>query len=407
MKKLLSLAICSMYLTCLSQQDLTQWRGPERNGIYPEKNLLTRWPSGGPSLLWKFDKMGKGYSSAAVTRDRVFCAGSVDSTLVIFSFDLIGNLLWDKKLGPEWNAIFPGTRSTPLICDGMGYITSGLGVLYCFDASTGMIKWKKDLFNEMDGKNIRWGFTENLVVDGNRLYCTPGGINANVVALDRMTGQVIWKSKGNGEVSACCSPIVIAWGGKKFFITMTENSLISIDTETGTLVWKHELEEDTHANTPIFHEGYLCSYDCSSEGRGGIMLKVSEDGKSIREVWKNTVIRSSQGDGVLIGDHLYRYSPTKKQLYCIDWKTGTEKFSYPLNTPLLTIIAAEGMLYCYSFTGDVYLFGIGNDSFELRGKFILPGNKKEHCAHPVIKDGKLFLRIDEILYVYAIAKTTS
>ncbi|MHC1705117.1 MAG: PQQ-binding-like beta-propeller repeat protein [Tenuifilaceae bacterium] len=387
-------------LESFSQHEMSQWRGPNRNGVYPEKNLLTKWPDGGPKLLWKFEELGKGYSSAAVTSTRVYTAGSIDSSLYIFSFDLGGKLIWKNKLGPEWNKDFPGTRSTPLIYDELGYVTSGLGMLYCFETQTGTVKWKKDLFNELSGKNVQWGFTDNLIIDGNKLICTPGGNKDNVVALDRINGNIIWRSAGNGEPSAYSSPIIVQRNGKKFFVTMTAKSLISIDVETGLLAWKQNLVGDSHSNTPIYQDGFLCGWD----GVGGAIIKISEDGKSTQEAWKNSRIRMPQGDGVLLNDNLFSYNQGQKKLFCFDWKTGNEKYFYPIDATILTIIAANDMLYCYSFNyGEVLLIKPNGSSFELMGKFTLPGNKKEHCAHPVIKDGRLYFRIDNILYAYSIS----
>lgn len=384
------------------QGDIAQWRGPSRNGVYPATNLLTSWPAAGPKMAWKYENLGQGYSSAAVTSDCVFTAGSIDSTLFIFAFDLNGKLLWRSKMGPEWKGDFPGTRSTPVICGELGYMASAMGVLYCFETSGGRIRWTKNLFRDFDGKNVRWGFTENMAIDGDKLFCTPGGKSSNVIALNRMTGATIWKSPGNGELSAYCSPVIIHHSGRKYFITMTSHHLFALDVNTGAKVWEFPLEGEDHANTPLYRDGYLCAYDCASDGTGGIMLKISEDGKSVNEAWKNNRIRCSQGDGILMGNRLYRYNAYRKKLYCFDWLTGAEKYSVAINAPILTLVAADGLLYGYSFTGEVYLLKPGEASFSEMGRFTLPGNMKEHCAHPVIAHGKLFLRINNCLFVYSI-----
>lgn len=394
-------------LPVFGQLEIAQWRGPARNGVYPAGNLLTSWPSGGPKLLWKYEEGGKGYSSAAVTSDRVFTAGSIDSTLYIFALDHTGRLLWRSKMGPEWNGDFPGTRSTPLICGDLGYMTSAMGVLYCFETSDGRLRWTKNLFRDFDGKNVRWGFTENMVLEGDKLFCTPGGKNANVIALNRLTGEVIWKSSGNGEPSAYCSPLVIDHKGAKYFVTMTAHHLIALDINTGKMIWKYPLEGEDHANTPLYRDGYLCAYDCASDGTGGIMLKVSDDGQSVTQVWKNVRIRSGQGDGVLIGNQLFRYNGSRKKLVSFDWLTGTEQYSLALNVPILTLVAADGLLYGLSFNGEMYLLRPGEASFEETGRFTLPGNMKEHCAHPVIHDGRLYLRINNCLFVYSIGRNLS
>lgn len=402
MRTILFLALLFVSIECFSQQDVAQWRGPNRNGVYPEKNLLPKWPDGGPKLLWRYDAIGKGYSSAAVTSDRVFTAGLVDGSLSVFSFDLKGKLLWKNTLGPEWNdeKKFPGTRSTPLIYDGLGYIASGLGMLYCFDTKTGKVNWTKNLFKDFDGSNVDWGFTENMVVDGNKLFCTPGGSNDNVVALDRTTGKVIWKSKGSGEPCAYSSPIIIERNGKRFFVTMSKRSIFSINIENGSLVWKQSLVGDSHANTPIFNDGLLCAYD----GIGGVVWRISDDGLSISEAWKNNLIRLPQGDGVVFGGNLFTFNSNKNQIYCFDWNSGVIKYSYPIKASIVTIISAEGLLYCCNFNqGDVYLLKPNGSSFELMGKFTLPGNQTEHCAHPVIKDGRIYFRINNMLFAYSIA----
>lgn len=400
MRKLIVFAILFSCLESYAQHEVAQWRGPNRNGVYPEMNLLAKWPAEGPKLLWKNEEIGLGYSSAAVTSNRLYTAGSIDSSIYIFSFDLNGKLIWKNKLGPEWNKDFPGTRATPLIYDGLGYITSGKGMLYCFDAQTGSVKWKKDLFNDLNGKSVQWGYTDNLIVDGNKLICTPGGVKDNVVALDKNNGNIIWRSNGNGEPSAYCSPIIIEKNGKKYFITMTLRSLISLDLETGALVWKQSLIGDCHANTPIYSQGLLCGYDVV----GGSVLKLADDGKSVQVAWKNSKIRTAQGDGVVINDDLFSFNSNQKVVYCVDWKTGKEKYSYNLNTRMLTLIAAEGLLYCYSFDrGEVHLLKPNGKSFDLVGNFTLPGNRDEHCAHPVIKDGRIYFRIDNMLFAYSIS----
>jgi outer membrane protein assembly factor BamB len=407
MRTILSVLFSLIWLIGSAQTNIAQWRGPSRNGLYPETNLLTSWPAGGPKLLWKYEDIGKGYSSAAVTSDRVFTAGAIDSTLYVFALDHSGKLLWKSKMGPEWNRDFPGTRSTPVICGELGYMASAMGVLYCFETSTGRIRWARDLFRDFDGKNVRWGFTENMVLEGDKLFCTPGGKNANVIALNRLTGDVIWKSGANGEPSAYCSPVVIDHNGSKYFITMTTHHLIALDINTGTMIWKFPLEGEDHANTPLYRDGLLCAYDCASDGQGGIMLKISDDGKSVNEVWKNSRIRCSQGDGILIGNYLYRYNSHRKKLCCFDWLTGMEKYDLAMNAPILTLIAADGLLYGYSFNGEVVLIKPGEASFQETGRFTLPGNMKEHCAHPVIHDGRLYLRINNCLFVYSIGRNLS
>ena len=197
-------------------------------------------PENGPELLWKFEDLGLGYSSAAVTDDKVYTSGTIDSMSYIFSFGLSGNLIWKKEYDKEWSENFPGGRSTPQIYDGKGYLLTGLGKLICFDAEKGDFIWTKDLFRDFDGQNVFYGITENLLIDGDKLICTPGGLDANVIALNKDTGDLIWKSAGVGEKSAYCSPLIITHKEKKYLITNTAKSLISIDPDNGKLMWSYE-----------------------------------------------------------------------------------------------------------------------------------------------------------------------
>ncbi|TAJ11607.1 hypothetical protein DMA11_16260 [Marinilabiliaceae bacterium JC017] len=389
---------------CTHTPEKAQWRGPERNGIYPEKNLLTQWPEGGPQLLWKFEEVGMGYSSAAVTSEKIYTAGTIDSIGYIFSFDLQGNLLWKKEYGKEWMDVFPGTRSTPLIDDGLGYLLSGYGVLYCFQAETGENVWEKDFSKMMGGKNIQYGITENLLADGNTLYCTPGGTEANVIAMNKKTGEIIWQSKGNGEKTAYCSPILIERGGKKFFITNTANSVIAIDTRDGSLAWKYALanKQHVHANTPLYKDGYL--YVMDGFEAGSIMLEVSADGSGVKEVWRSDLLDETNGHSVRMGDEIYVSAESKKKFCCVDWKTGELKYAIRKYSPG-TVVAADGMLFCYSYMGAVGLLKPTANGFEEKGSFKLEKEKRLHISHPVIKDGRMYIRYDNTLLVYAVAQS--
>ena len=193
---------------------ITQWRGPNRNGIYPETGLLTRWPEGGPRLIWRFDSLGLGYASPLVTEDKIYTIGTHHKASSVFAFDHDGTLLWTCPLGPEWVRNYPGSRATPLIVDSLGYYFNGLGVLYCFHAERGALVWQRELKKSCGGRHRSCGFSENLVVHRDKVFCTPGGVDTNVVALDRFNGDWIWTSPGAGEISVYTNPILIERSGR-------------------------------------------------------------------------------------------------------------------------------------------------------------------------------------------------
>ncbi len=390
--------------SCMSPEagETSHWRGPNRDGIYLETNLLKEWPENGPELLWTFEELGIGYASACVTDKKIYIAGTLDSIGFLFAMDHQGKLVWKTELGPDWTETYPGFRSTPTINDGQGYILDGLGILYSFNPEDGSILWSIDLFKDFDGLQTQHGMSENLLIEGDMLFCTPGGHEYNVVALDKKTGELIWKSKGNGEKSAYCSPILIERGGKKYLITLTAKSVISIDIEDGALAWQHDLEGikyGVHANSPIYRDGYLLVSDGFEIGC--FMLKLSEDGKTVEQVWKNELMDETNGHQVVLGDYIYGAAETKKKFISIDWYTGKIRYDIRDFSPG-TVIAADGMLYCYSYNGEVGLVEPMEHGFEIRGSFKLPKERDIHISHPVIHDGILYIRYMNTLMAYDI-----
>ncbi|MCD4710345.1 MAG: PQQ-binding-like beta-propeller repeat protein, partial [Bacteroidales bacterium] len=185
MKRLISLmAICILFTDGFAQEP-TSWRGPTRDGHYPETGLLKQWPAGGPEILWSFEELGQGHSSAIVEQGFVYTTGMISETGYLFKFDLKGELVYKKEYGPEFTESFYGTRGTPTIVGDKIYLLSGHGKLYCIYNESGDIIWSKDLLKDFDCSNIRWGINESPVIDGDILYITPGGKRSNIVALNR------------------------------------------------------------------------------------------------------------------------------------------------------------------------------------------------------------------------------
>jgi outer membrane protein assembly factor BamB len=403
MRSLLFAFLISVTLNSLSSQDAAQWRGPNRDGIYNETGLLKKWPDAGPKLLWHFDGLGDGHTSAAVTGKGLFITGMINGTGNIFAFDIKGNLLWKKEYGPEWTESHNGVRSTPLVVKDKLYFLSAFGKLFCMNCSDGQTVWTLDLVKQFGAKNIQWGMTENLLFDGNVLYCTPGGSGASMVALDMNTGKEIWKSKATGETSAYCSPIVIKLQNKKIIVTIMQNSIFAFDAGTGNILWKSEfkMDPDVHPNSPVYIDGYL--FCTSGYGLGSVMLKLSADGTSVTEAWKNASCDPKIGGVVVLNGRIYGTGDRNRKFFCLDWKTGKELFSTRDLAPA-NIIADEGLLYVYSESGKVSLIEPKTDSFNVISSFPVPFGAGTHWAHLVIKDKKLYVRHGTSLMVYDIAQ---
>ncbi|MFA6400193.1 MAG: PQQ-binding-like beta-propeller repeat protein [Salinivirgaceae bacterium] len=387
----------------LVAQPIAQWRGDHRDGIYNETDLLKSWPAEGPKLMWHFDKLGDGHASAAVTENSIYTAGMVGDKGFVYALDLTGNLLWKTEYGTEWTENWNGVRSTPLVDENNIYIISSFGKLVCLNINDGSISWTVDVLNDYDGRNIQWGITENLLIDGNKLFCTPGGVDANVLALDKNSGKLIWKSNGNGEKSAYGSPTLIQVGNKKILVAQTASSIIGIDSDNGKLLWKHDQPNQwsVHPNTTVYSNGYL--YCLSGYGKGGVMLKLSSAGTSVTEVWRDPLLDSRMGGVVLVNGKIYGAGDKNKKLFCIDWNTGKEVYSANLMAPG-NVIYSDGLLYAYGENGSVGLIEPQADQFKLVSSFKVPFGANQHWAHLVIANKKLYVRHGTSLMVYDIAK---
>ena len=402
MRRLLCTILLSAMMAGVGAQDVAQWRGPNRDGVYNEKGLMKKWPDAGPKLLWHFDELGDGHTSAAVTKNGVYTNGMVEGKGVVFAFDLKGKLLWKTEYGQEWAESHNGARSTPLVVKDKIYVFGGYGQLLCLNTSNGKVIWSVDLMKQYNAPNIQWGFTENLLFDENVVYCTPGGPDASMIALDRNTGKELWKGKSTGEKSAYCSPMVVKLEGKKIIVTMMEKSICGFEATTGNLLWKFEHINKTsvHPNTPIYKDGLL--YCTTGYGKGGVMLKLAPDGTSVTEVWKNAFLDPKTGGMVVLNNRIYGTGDRNRKLFCLDWNTGQEVFSTTELAPA-NIIANDGLLYVYSESGKVSLVEPKTDGFNIICSFPVPYGANPHWAHLVIKDGKLYVRHGTSLMVYDIA----
>lgn len=383
----------------------SDWRGPNRDGIYQETNLLTEWPEGGPELLWKFSELGLGYSSPAIVGNQMFINGTIDSVSYLFNLDLNGNLNWKKAYGREFMKSYPGVRSSPIIVGEHVYVLSGIGELFCLSAIDGSKVWKVDLFSEYGAQKTQYGISESLIVDGDIIYCTPGGKEHNVIALNRFTSELVWSCKGKSEKSAYCNPLLTDINNEKYFITMTDKSVLSINAETGELAWTHPLEgikNGAHVATPYYRDGYLFLMDGFEIGV--VMLKIADDGKSAKLLWKNGLMDETNGHSVVIGDNIYGSAESKKKLICLDWHTGEVKFEIRKFAPS-TVIYADNHLYAYTYSGQLGLVQPTKTEFIDKGSFKLEKRSELHIMHPVIHNGILYVRYVNDLMAYNIQKS--
>lgn len=395
--------ILLLIINSLAAQDIAQWRGPNRDGIYNETKLLKQWPDGGPEMIWHYDELGPGHASAAVTNKMVYTTGTTDmGNGFVIALDHEGNKLWKTEIGEEWMDNFDGARSTPLIYGDKLYIMSSYGQLYCLNAETGEDIWNISLFDTYAGRNIKWGVTENLLIHNNMLFVTPGGIKDNVIALNKDTGELIWSSPGKGELSAYCSPIMVNYKGKDILVTQTAESILGIDARNGNLLWSypHPNKWSVQANSPIYYDGKI--YCFSGYGQGGVLLQLTDNGNGVEKVWTNASLDSKMGGAVLLDGRIYGSGDNNKNWYCVDWNTGEDLYSSNM-IKVGNIIYADGLLYLYGTDGKVGIVDPDSNNWDLISSFDVPYGEKWHWAHLVIHDGRLYVRHDTSLMVYDIS----
>ena len=410
--KRVSTLLLSILLTatvCFAD-DWPQFRGPNRDGKSGETGLLKEWPENGPELLWSVGGLGIGFSSVAVADGFVYTTGMIDGEGFLFAYDLAGNLKWKESYGPEWTGSYKGTRTTPTIDGQHVYVFSGTGVMVNFNAKTGEQIWQVDTLTKFDGKNIRWGMSGSPLIDGNKVYCTPGGKKGAIVALDKMTGQTIWATTGLDEPSAYSSAILIERGGNRLLIDMIQKSVICVNADNGKLIWRepYVTPSDTGAVTPTYKDGYVYVTSAVEREftRGGVMFELSADGTSVTEKWNDQTLDCCHGGVVLVDGYLYGSSfdgIPKGDWICLDWNSGEVIYKARWNGNKGSIIYADGVLYCYDEnTGAVALVKASPKAFEIISKFTVTKGSGKHWAHPAISDGRLYIRHGEALMAYDI-----
>lgn len=402
MKKTIIILLLVLTATVFLQSQVpTRWRGPASDGIYPDTGLLKNWPDTGPEMLWSFEQLGVGYSSPAFYDGYIYIPTMLGDEGYMFKLSMSGQLIWKVNYGTEYTRNYPGTRSTATIAGDLLYMLTGVGKLVCMNTNDGSVKWSKELTGDFDGIINRYGYNETIVVDGDRLYATPGGKKNNIVALNRYTGQLIWSCPGKGEKAAYCTPKIVRLAERSLLVTHTESHILGIDISNGDLLWSYpwanlRLE---HQNTPLYKDGLL--FCLSGYGMGAIMLKLKPDGSSVTKQWFSQSFDCRMGAAVLINGYLYGSGHNDPSWQCYEWTTGKKMYS-SRDLFMGAVIAADNMLYCCSEKGEIALVKPEPSSFNIISKMTIKKGTPPHWAHPVIHDGILYVPRGTALTAYKI-----
>ncbi len=428
MRKFLVLSLLMGTLPMLTAADWPQFRGPNRDGVAPDKGLLNEWPEGGPKLLWKSDFVGqRGYSSVAVAGDLVVTMGDVaaegaepkgkkgggNATSTVFALDRkTGKQKWKFGIGPG-GASYPGPRSTPTIdlAGKMIYALSQNGTLVALDFN-GKEVWRKDYKKDYGGWCGAWSYAESVLIDGDRLICTPGGDKATMLALDKKTGKEIWKGVVgySGDGAGYSSIVISNAGGVKQYVTLLANGLVGFSAADGKMLWRYGDSQDKFggntANIPTAIIDGDKIFATAGYGRGAALLTVNASGGDVKvkEEYFVKTPTTKHGGVVKVGDYIYGDAGDNGTLCCIEAKTGKtmwkrERGDAGKGSGSCSLCAADGKLFVFWQNGVVGLVEANPKEYKLLSHFKL-SPKHEAWAHPVVADGKLFIRLEETVYCY-------
>lgn len=395
-----------------SAADYPQWRGAQRNGVAAETGLLKQWPKEGPKLLWKANDIGSGYSTPSTAGDRLFLLGNegMDNEFVQAVSAKDGSRIWRTRLGkvgnPDQQPPFPAARSTPTIDGDVLFALGSDGDLACVGLADGKVRWQKNLRSDFGGKPGTWAYSESPLVDGEQVVCTPGGGEAVMIALNKKTGDLLWKTTlPEAEEAAYSSAIVVQSAGSKHYVQMLQKGLIGVDTKSGKILWRYPRTVSRfRANIPtaVARENLVFS---AGAGTGAALVRLAPKGDSMEaeEVYFSPKLPTAIGGAVLVGNFLY--GTANQGLVCIDFATGEQKWDNPGIGPA-SICVADNRLYLHGENGEVALVEATPEAYSEKGRFTPPDQpKRKHqmeksWAYPVVSNGRLYLRDHEMLWCY-------
>ena len=349
----LSLILLTIFSGVIKAQNISEFREENRTGVSAETGLLKSWPAEGPKLLWSNLELAKGNSSVSFSADAMFITGAKDGNDILYSLDMNGKILWQSVIGRSWTGAYPESRATPTVEGNRVYASSGLGDLACFDAATGKTIWTYKGSELNKGTYGNWGIAEALLIDGDKVYFSPGGPETMTLALNKTNGTVIWKSKTLNDKPGYVSPILVNYAGKKMLINVSLRHLFAVDVSNGEILWQVANQgvamggDFIKCTTPLFKDGMV--YTTGGYDTGGMMVKIAADGKSASIVWTDSVLDDHHGGVVLVNGYIYGSNWLNNgdgNWCCIEWATGKKMWEEHWNCKG-SIISAEGKLYIY------------------------------------------------------------
>ncbi|MEI7935881.1 MAG: PQQ-binding-like beta-propeller repeat protein [Verrucomicrobiota bacterium] len=390
--------------------DWPQWRGPQRNGISAETGLLAEWPKEGPKLVWQVKDIDSGYSTPSVVGDRLYLLSNqgLDNEFVQMLDAKGGKRIWSQRIGkvgnPDQQPNYPAARSTPTVDGEWVYAFGSDGDLACLERATGKVRWQKNVRKDYGGQSGIWAYSESPLVDGEAVICTPGGPDATMLALNKNTGELIWKcAVAGGEQAAYTSALVIEAGGVRQYVQMLQKGLVGVEAKTGKLLWRYDRTakgSPAVIPTPVVDGDFIYSA-AGRSGGGGVRLKVNGGTFETEQLYFSPKLPTSVGGVLKVGEYLYGTSAGA--LLCLEFKTGNVKWD-DRSIGAAALCYADGRLYLHGENGEVALLEATPEAYREKGRF-KPVDQPDRgsskaWAYPIIADGRLYIRDLGTLWCY-------
>jgi outer membrane protein assembly factor BamB len=425
MPRLLLICLTMMSGLCAvtAADDWPQWRGPERDGRAAGESIRTDWSRRPPGLLWMVDGMGQGYASVAVVDGTLYTTGNDRQGQKVVAVDAAsGALLWSKAVTdrPPQHS-YPGARCTPTVDEDQLYVVTSDGSIACLARSDGEVLWQKDFAREWRGKLMSdWGFSESPLLDEDAVICTPGGDGALMVKLDKQTGKELWRTAvpenalaGRRTTAAYSSPVVSHAGGVKQYVQMTGGGLVGVNAETGKVLWTYGRVANGTANipTPIPVDDYV--FASTGYRTGAALLHLTADGRGgvrAKEVYflDGNEFQNHHGGMVRYGEYVYAGNGHRNGFpTCLNWKTGDIVWGGKARGAGQGSAAVTGLaghlLFRYE-DGTLALIEATPEKYDLAGTLRPEFQEGKSWSHPVVVDGRLYLREQDKLMCYDVTR---
>lgn len=411
------LFLAMLVLATAPADDYPQWRGPQRDGHARETDLLASWPKEGPQLRWQAQHLGSGYSTPAVVGQRLYLISNhgLDNEFVQALSAEDGQPVWTRTIGkvgnPDQKPTFPAARSTPTVDGTLLYALGSDGDLVCLETLTGNLRWRKQLRRDFGGTPGTWAYAESPLIDGNTLLCTPGGPQATLVALDKRSGNVLWKTAlPEADEAAYASAIRLDVDGLPQYVQMLQKGLVGVDAKTGRFLWRYDKTVSKYgANipSPVAHANRVFS---AGAGTGGGLVQLTRQDQTVtaQPLYFSPKLPTAIGGAVRVGDFLY--GTTGQAMLCVRFDTGDIQWEERA-LGAASICCADGRLYLHAESGEVGLVEPTPEAYREVGRFTPPdlpsrSNAMEKAwAYPVVAHGRLYIRDLDRLWCYDVRKS--